>query len=351
MKTFRFFITESIFYITEASAKSAQDSMGKLHEILVGKSLNNDKFSEHHRSNEGTPEEVHNRHAKSLYGDNYKEHPAYKNAVANAEKAAAGIREHLKKHGITKIKKVAWTSQSSDHEKETGVIDPNSTADIIVTGHNGKQVGLSLKVGKTKTPNYKNPGVKTYENWSGKKLSHLNASHSALLDKHDNPSHEQYKAWRDSSKPSERAKATAIKKSSDDLNKSMAAEIHKGFSKKTHGELYDLIKDSTSPKTYLPTVVSHTVTGENNSHVSHDVHDQDSHVDHYLSHFKNLHVAPHKKGTSVTIQGTFKHPTNKNHPLNGKIMPVWNTTVYAGGRPANKSPRGAITLPSENKII
>jgi hypothetical protein len=335
MKTFSIFITE-------ASEKSSQDSLGKLHETLVGRALNNGKFSEHHRSDEGTPEEVHNRHAKSLYGPNYKNHPAYKNAVSNAEKAAADIKSHLKKHGITKIKKVAWTSQPGDHEKETGVKDPNSTADVIVTGHNGKQAGVSLKVGKTKTPNYKNPGVETYEGWSGKKLKHLNSNHVDVLAKHGNPSHEQYKAWRDSSKPKEKAKAAEIKKSSDELNRSMAAEIHKGLSKKSHKELGDIIRSSTSPETHLPTVVSHTVTGENNSHVSHDVHDQSHHIDHYLSHFEGLHTKPHSDGTSVTIYG--KHKTT------GKVMPVWSTTVYAGGRPVNKSPRGATTLPSEAKV-
>jgi len=337
-------------YIIEASEKSKPDSMGKLHETLTGKFLNNGKFSEHHRTEEGTPEEVHNRHATAMFGKNFENHPEYKNMVSNAQKAAADIKTHLKSHGITKIKKVAWTSQPSDHEKETGVKDPNSTADVIVTGHNGKQVGVSLKVGKTKTPNYKNPGIKTYEGWSGRKLSHLNANHMATLAKHGNPTHEQYKAWRDSSKPRERAKAEEIKNSSDSLNQSVAKEIHKGLSKKTHSELHDIIKQSTSPKTHLPTIVSHTVTGNNNALESHDVHDQGSHIDHYLSHFKDLHVAPHKGGTSVNIQGTFQHPTDKNHPLNGKKMTVWRTSVYAGGKPVNKSPRGATTLPSEARV-
>lgn len=336
MKTFSTFILE-------ASAKNAADSMGKLHETLVGKALNGGKFSEHHRSEEGTPEEVHNIHAKALYGENYASHPEYKKAVANAEHAAGEIKTHLKKHGITKISRVAWTSQPSDHQKETGVHDPNSTADVIVTGHNKKQVGVSLKVGKTTTPNYKNPGVKTYEGWSGRKLSHLNKEHTDLLAKHGNPSHEQYKAMRDSSNPEHRQAAAAIKKSSDEMNKKMASEIHGGLSAKSHEELHSIIKKSTSPETHLPTVVSHTVTGSNNARVSHDVHDQGEHVEHYLSHFQGLHLKPHVGGTSVTVYGT--------HKKTGKVMPVWKTTVYAGGRPANPSPRGSTTLPSENKKL
>lgn len=329
-------------YITESSEKSAQDSMGKIHETLVGRALNNGKFSEHHRSEEGSPEEVHNKHAKALYGENYQNHPAYKNAVNNAEKAASAIKEHIKKHGVTTIKKVAWTSQPSDHKKETGVHDPNSTADVIVTGHNGKQVGVSLKTGKTKTPNYKNPGIDSYEKMSGTSLKHHSDTHAKVLEKHGNPTHQEYKALRDSSKPEDKAKAAEIKKSSDTLNKNVAADIHKGLSSKSHKELHDMITDSVAPKTHLPTVVSHTVTGDNNAHIAHNVHDHDSHVSHYLSNFEGLHTKPHKGGTSVAVYGT--------HKKTGKVVPVWKTTVYAGGKPANKSPRGAITLPSESKV-
>lgn len=338
MFTFKEYIIEQV-----DGAKNRADSMGKLHELLVGKHLNNGSFSEHHRTEEGTPEQVHHKHATALYGEDYKNHPQYKQAENNALKAANGIKEHLKKHGIHKIGRVAWTSQPSDHHKETGVHDPNSTADIIVTSHDKKkQVGVSLKVGETKTPNYKNPGMDTYENWSGRSLKNKLNDHVATLAKHGNPTHETYKSWRDHSDAKMRAKAADIKSSSDKTNRAVAAEIHSGLSEKSHDELQNIIRHSTTPKTHLPTIVSHTVLNKQGAAESHDVHDQEHHVENYLSKFKDLHMKPHNNKTSVTIMGT--------HKETGKKMPVWSTTVYAGGKPANKSPRGATTLPSEAKV-
>lgn len=335
----------------EASAKSAADSMGKLHELLVGKALNGDKHLEHHRDENGLhPINAHDMHAKALFGSDYRgsfyNHPGYKKMVDDAKKAADDIRAHLReKHGITDMSRVAWTSQKSDHLKETGVDDPNSKADLIITSghpkHKGKKLGISLKVGKTKTPNYANPGVSTFEKWSGTNLqNHVNA-HGATLDKHGNPSHDQFKEMRDSSNPNLKAKAAEIKASSDKMNAGMAATMRGAMTNKSHDELRDLVKNSTSPETHLHEIVSHTAYNKDGSS-THSVHPHSEHIENYLNKFENLHVKPTGKGNSVVIHGT--------HRATGKVMPVWQTTVYAGGRPANRSPRGATTLPSESKV-
>jgi hypothetical protein len=335
----------------EASAKNAADSMGKLHELLVGKELNGGKHLEHHRDENGLhPINAHAMHAEALFGREYRgsyyNDPGYQKMVADAKQAADDIREHLaKKHGITDISRVAWTSQKSDHLKETGVDDPNSKADLIVTSghpkHKGKKLGISLKVGKTKTPNYANPGVSTFEKWSGTNLQdHVNA-HGATLDKHGNPSHDQFKEMRDSSNAKLKAKAAEIKASSDKMNAGMAATMRGAMSNKSHDELRDLIKNSTSPQTHLHEIVSHTVYNKDGSS-AHSVHPHSDHINNYVDKFDDLHVKSTGKGNSVVIHGT--------HRKTGKVMPVWQTTVYAGGRPANRSPRGATTLPSESKI-
>lgn len=335
----------------EASAKSAADSMGKLHELLVGKALNGGNHLEHHRDENGLhPINAHDMHAKALFGSDYRgsfyNHPGYKKMVADAEQAANDIRSHLKeKHGITDLGRVAWTSQKSDHLKETGVDDPNSKADLIVTSghpkHKGKKLGISLKVGKTKTPNYANPGVSTFEKWSGTSLQNHVNEHGATLDKHGNPSHDAYKALRDSTKAKDKAKADEIKSSSDRMNAGMAATMRGAMVNKSHDELRDLVKNSTSPETHLHEIVSHTAYNKDGSS-THAVHPHSEHIESYLNKFDGLHVKPTGKGNSVVIHGV--------HKKTGKVMPVWQTTVYAGGRPANRSPRGATTLPSESKV-
>lgn len=330
---------------TKPSAKSSQDSMGKLHELLVARELNGGSHPEHHRDEKGlSPEQAHDAHAAALFGRNFTKHAGYQRMLADARAAANGIRKHLKeKHGISKLGRVAWTSQKSDHKKETGVDDPNSKADLIVTSghpeHRGKKVGVSLKVGKTKTPNYSNPGLSTFEGWSGTKLKKHVDEHTSTLSKYGNPSHEEYKASRDSSTPKRRKMADEIKASSDRMNAKVAATMRAGMAKKSHKELYDIVKGSTSPRTHLPEIVSHTVHNADGSS-SHDVHPHEEHINKYLSNFHSLHVKPNGTGNSVTIHGI--------HKKTGKVMKVWQSTVYAGGRPANRSPRGATTLPSES---
>ena len=335
----------------EASAKNAADSMGKLHELLVGKELNGGQHLEHHRDENGLhPINAHDMHAKALFGDDHRgsfyNHPDYKKMVADAKVAADDIRNHLaEKHGITDMSRVAWTSQKSDHLKETGVDDPNSKADLIVTSghpkHKGKKIGISLKVGKTKTPNYANPGVSTFERWSGANLQDHLEAHGSVLDTHGNPSHDAYKAMRDSGSKKDVARANEIKSSSDNMNRGMASSMRSAMSNKSHDELRDLVRHSTAPQTHLHEIVSHTAYN-NNGTATHSVHPHTEHIENYLNQFDNLHVKPTGKGNSVVIHGV--------HKKTGKVMPVWQTTVYAGGRPANRSPRGATTLPSESKV-
>ena len=339
MLTFLQFILEAA---KKPSAKNAADSMGKLHELLVGRELNSGKHVDHHRDEAGlSPKEAHDMHGAALFKDHpsgdFTKHEGYKRMVKDAKTAADGIRKHLKKHhGITKISRVAWTSQPSYYEHETKKKDPNSKADLIVN----RKVPISLKVGKTKTPNYSNPGLGKFEEWAGSKLKKHTDEHAATLAKHGNPSHEEYKEGteKDASAKS-RKKSDEIKASSDRMNSGIASSIRKGMAKKSHKELHELIKHSVAPQTKLPEVVSHTVHNTDGSS-SHDVHGHDEHIHNYLSQFHSLHVDPRGTGKSVVIHGT--------HKKTGQKMKVWQTNVYAGGRPANRNPRGAVTLPSES---
>lgn len=348
MLSFKSFITEAK-KSKESSAKNPADSMGKLHELLVAKELNGGTFPEHHRDERGLrPINAHDLHASALFGKEYRgsfyNDPRYKKMQADAKQAADDIRAHLKKnHGISDMNRIAWTSQASDHKLETGVDDPNSKADLIVTSahpeHKGRKIGISLKVGKTKTPNYSNPGVATYENWSGVNLQHHLQGHSDTLAKHGNINHEQYKVLRDSGNKKQQAAAAEIKASSDRMNTNMASDIRSALAKKSHKELSDIVRKSTMPETHLHEIVSHTVHNSDGTS-THKVQAHADHVNDYLNKFSDLHVKPSAKGTSVTIHGI--------HKKTGKVMPVWRTTVYAGGRPSNKSPRGATVLPSES---
>lgn len=331
------------YFLTEkkaATANNKNDSMGKIHEILVGRALSGGQWPAHYRDAANSPDKIHDMHARALFGDKFKFHPEYKRMVADAGVAAKDIQKQVG----GKITRAAWTSQAGDHEKETGVKDPNSKADLIVTTGSGKKAmkhSISLKIGKTKTPNYTNPGIDTFQKWSGTELHKHTADHRALLAKYGNPNHDAYKAYRDGTDAKGKKIADAIKASSGQMNKNIAAVMRKGMSARNHKELAGIIMQSTNPKTHLPTLISHTLHNKDGSS-THHMHTQEDHIKGYLKEFDNLHVKPAGNGISVVIHGT--------HRKTGKIMPVWQTQVYAGGRPANNVPRGATTLPSEAKI-
>lgn len=340
------------------------DSAGKLFELLKGKVQNRGKFPEDHRVEGKKPKDIHDITASKLLGDDFQNHPVYKNLM-NAAEIAANLNDSHNEinHGHDTAKgynRVAWTSQPSDHEKETKVADENSVADSIVTLKNGKQIAHSDKLtGKNKPINYKNPGSQTIVDITGAKKAEEQEEHAKLLKQYNLKSgeagHSEFKRLRDSSNPEERKIADEVVKSSQRVNQGFARSVHSGLQQqqKKGGDaaLKNSIMSFVSPPTHLKTTVTHTEiddrTGEHHRTRIYDLHD---HINQYLNHFEGLHVDDnHPEGqSSVGIYGRFKHPTDPNHPDNGKRMKLFNLSVYAGGKPTSLSPRGAVTLSSEN---
>jgi hypothetical protein len=339
----------------EAGAKA--DSSGKLREILVGKHLNGGNHMTSYRAEGKTPEQMHNTHAQKFYGDNFKNSKEYKLADNSAKKAAEHIKSHLQKHGLGSVNRTVWTSQKSDHHSETGVHDENNTADLIVSTNKKKRitesssdhkqsnkVAISVKIGHSKV-NYSNPGIKTYQEISGANLSDHVKKHKETVESNlpsgPGSSHDKYKALIGSTNTSDQEKAKKIKQSSLDANKNIANSMKKSMAKKSHEELHHAIVHSVSPPTHLKHIVSRTKTQEKTGeHLSHHTYDLHKHVHEYMSHFKDLHVNPHNKSSTVTVHGT--------HHKTGKVMSVATFTVSAGGKPANHSPRGVVNLASED---
>lgn len=340
------------------------DAAGKLFELLKGKFQNRGNFPEDHRVEGKKPKDIHDITANNLFGNDFNNHPIYKNLSQAAEIAAElnnlhneTYHGHDKKRGYNRV---AWTSQPADHEKETKVVDDNSVADSIVTLGNGKQLSHSDKLtGVGKPINYKNPGSQTIVNLTGAKKAEEQKDHADLLNRYNLKSgekgHAEFKRLRDSDNPEERKIAEKIVKSSQKVNQGFARSVHAGLQQKqnTGGDeaLRNVITSFVAPKTHLKTTVTHTEiddrTGEHRRTRVYDLHD---HINQYLNHFENLHVDDtHPEGqSSVSIYGHFKHPTIKNHPDNGKKMRLLNLSVYAGGKPTSLAPRGAVNLPSEN---
>ena len=295
------------------------------------------------------PQDVHNAHATAVFGKDFAKNKEYIAMDKAAKESARQTAAHLKKHhGITP-KRVAWTSQASDHETETGVKDPISKADLIVTGSHkgdhrkGKKVALSLKHGKLKSVNYSNPGLKTLGRHAGVDLTQYQKPHKELLNRMGNPTHEEYK-----NHPKRHEIEASTRLMTQNMTRAFADGVRKKY--KNDDQLKDYIKRSVGAnghteggseeqgKTHLPHVLVHAKLKSDGSY-EHHVMPAEDHVHNYLTHFKDLHVVHNPGQTSVTIYGT--------HKGTGKIMPVHRTSIYMGGAHETANARGATTLPSE----
>ena len=342
MLKFKSFLNEELAGGTGAGA----DSLGKRRELGLGRALNNGQPVDSYRSEGKTPEQMYDNHAKKLHGENYNDDPTHVRAVDSDTRGAQEIKNYLKRRGHGNVVKTVWTSQPSDHESETGVNDPNSTADNVITtdkktNGNANKIGISVKTGKTGTINWDNPGLNRLIDLSGVDLQQHTIPHKELTNElGTGSSHKLYKELRDSSDVKDQAKAALIKSSSNNMNQAVARDFHGGLANMSHEQLKDVIVRAVSPPTHLTHIVSHQILDKNGHEKAHHIFDEHEHVNDYLNNFESFHMQPLKPGqTSVTIHG--------RHKKTGKIMPIAKWSIYAGGRPAGGSPRGATTLPSE----
>jgi hypothetical protein len=367
MKSFKSFIKEEYLIDEEhlledelliEAAGAAADSKGKLRELEIGQHLNSGKHMHSYRAEGKTPAKMHHLHSVKAHGEDYKNSDSYKKSQNHAKEAAKHIAAHLKKYGHGEIKRTVWTSQASDHHSETGVTDPHTSADLIVTTSKShkrslheaaektrseNKVAISVKTGSGKV-NYSNPGIKSLSHLAGSDLTKHTKEHEEVVKKHlvgKGSAHDKYKALKGSDNPEDHEKAAEIKHSSVTMNSHVAHHLRQGMAKKSHEELHAAITHEVSPKTHLKHIVSRQIThAKTGAHLAHHTYDLHKHVHEYLDHFHSLHVNPQGSGGSVHVEGT--------HKKTGKKMKVASITVSAGGRAANTSPRGTVTLPSED---
>jgi hypothetical protein len=358
MLRFTSYLVESIHFLTEETGKES-DAKGKLRELNLGKYLNGGKHMDSYRAQGKEPIEVAHGHNTTAFGAKYATSLRYAEHETNSKMHAGQIIKHLQDHGYGKVKRSVWTSQPADHKSETGVEDTNNSADNILTmnkqhARNRKKfdkIALSIKTGHNKV-NYSNPGLAALAVRSGANLTQHTKQHADLVSKllpaGAGSPHDRYKALRDSPKKTDQALAAQIKQSSVDLNRRVSNSFRRGLAVKKSDELKQTIRDEIAPATHLKHLVSREITDEKTGRtMAHKIYDLHGHVDDYLNHFQDLHVKP-SDATSVTIHGTFQHPTDAKHALNGKVVPIATWAISAGGKPTNASPRGTVNLTSED---
>lgn len=362
----------------EAAAKKEKefnlnDAKGKLFEILAGSHLQHgtdaktgmpSRFLEHFRSDEGTPEEVHRKIKDEL--ERRGQGHLYNEISGHAREAAQHLRDQLAAHGHTKIHRVAWTSKKDelrngvkiegDHQRFTGVHDPNSDADLMVHTEHGP-VGLSLKYGETKDMNLRNPGLKTWEDDAGLKpgeLSELRSQHAKRMQALGIKNHKHFKQIMND--PAFSNVVDQAMESANSTQKQIAQRVANGLARKSEQDpefLRSYIKKAVSPPTTFQHFRLHTrPDGKGGaSHHFSDMQDDASRLDQY----DNLRVVPHN-GDSISfrIQGT-RRGSNKPETVFTQLVRRGGTGPMKGFAGSTTAPyltksddnRGALELPKK----
>lgn len=147
MKSFYSYITEARAKVEKSKDEQAKvNAKGVLHELLVGKHLNNGEHMPKHENSDGMSPAAAHDHFKKLFSDD-----EYNVIHNRAKSAAEHIKKHLKGDGI---KEVHWTSKPGDLERTTGIpaTQKQDASDLVVTTHDKthpsgvRHHGISLKV-------------------------------------------------------------------------------------------------------------------------------------------------------------------------------------------------------------
>jgi len=380
MFNFKQFILEDLALIFEAKSKgvkagNAADSRGKLAEGLVAQHMlgGEGNHPEDYRIEGKKPVDVHQVHGTFLYGANFRKHSEYKQISNAIGRAVNELKTHIKKkYGINRIARVAATSQTSEHESETGLKDPHFKGDVVATGaynggdhKKGKKVAISIKfyTGKNKPTNWANHGMKSMQDFSEADFSKHREEHEKTLSKFKIPKNE--KARKEWYKALPEKKRNQLNDSYRRMVIGVAGSYAAGLKKKHHNDqqpiqdenLKSFIKKNVGAagqveggnvlegKTHLPHAML-KLKQKSNGEFTHRVTDISTHVHNYLSHFRNLRVE-HGEGdlgntSSVTITG--------EHKTTGERMALHRTAIYGGstGHSTKSGFRTQTTLPSED---
>lgn len=361
MLSFTTYLTEAAKKAKTAAAKiKFGDSTGKMFEILKGRFHNGgQEFPDSYRVEGKTPEEIYRKTAQTSFGDDYQKNPIHNNMenAANVsaemtERWAAGKHHHDRKKGFNRF---AWTSQPADPEQFLGSKPKKAVGDNMAELSHGGNHAFSEKVTDIGSKvNYANPGVRTFEESTGTKLSQHNQKHADVLAKHGISGAEgkaTLKKWmgedpQHTPTPDEQKKAAEIEQSYTERNRNYGRDMRGAYNKMSAEDkkdggsrLRNAIFNLVTPSTETPTTVTHTELNPDGSHHRTRVFDLHDHINQYLNHFNDLHIKPSDEDpASVTIHGV--------HKKTGKTMAVARMAIY--GRKHQISPRGSVVLPSEN---
>jgi len=283
---------------TREEKKSAfgSNDQGVLHELLVGKYLNNGKHMSKHPDSTGlSPKEAHDKIKAKATPEQYAHHEK------RAKAAAADIKKHLESKGH-KVHEVHWTSKSGDTERSTGIpaTQKQDQSDIVLhTRHKNKKkfvgVGLKTTTGTNKHITASNAGMESTRGGQHIVDTHrteLHKKHPELIGV-TNP--EKRKEMMDSNPKLKQSISNLNKKATHDLAKHLHDSLHHAGTEEIakHVRTHVLQANKTPMQEKGHDHIRHTTYQTNKKEGNKTVHhamDPSHHWNHILNDHKNITI-------------------------------------------------------------
>jgi hypothetical protein len=348
MKTFKWFITEEYesLYLEELNEAVddatkeggvSNNTKGVLHELLVGRHLNNGKHLEKHKNeNDETPQQAHDRLEKQIHPNDYNR------IAANAKSAAAHIKAHIDStHKGHVMHAVHWTSKPGDTEKVTGhkASQKEDSSDVYVTTKHpktGKEThhGISLKVSDKSNKNIPASSL-GMESGGSKAREHFNSHKTAILKAHPDLSGKNKVERKEILKSNPKMQADIKKRNQDLLHKvahSHASELQHHLDSGNHEHVVKHIREvlhahSTPAEEKGHTFIKHT-TYQTAKGVQHHTSKPSEDHEHILKDHKNITVK--SSGGSVHFYHNGKKFASQAHKFDSQSDPL--SSLKSAGR-------------------
>jgi len=350
MKTFLDLLDEE-YYADSYSLSESKDNpnvvggvsnntKGVLHELLVGKFLNNDKHMDKHEDeNKMSPQQVHDMLKSQIHPKDYEK------IESKAKSAAEDIRKNIEHtYPNHKIENIVWTSKPGDTAKVTGIAasQKEDSSDIYITSKDKKtgkvlHHGYSLKV--SDNPSKEIPASSLGIKSAGSKAQELFKEHQARIKNEfldlakvkKQPQHEDLADARKEWARENPEKHNQIKKYNRELlnkvatehAKELQAKIKSGDHENVINHIRDIIAAKATPaeKAGVATFSKHT-TYQTAKGTQHNTANPSIDYENILKNPKNISV--HPSGSSVIFKYNGHTFATQSHKLDSQSDPLSN---------------------------
>ena len=338
MKSFKSFLTEEELY-EQVLVESADDATkehgvsnntkGVLHELLVGKHLNNGKHLETHKNEHNeTPEQAHDRLKSAIHPNDYKR------IDSNAKSAANHIKKHIETtHPGHAVHGVHWTSKPGDTEKVTGhkATQKDDSSDVYVSTKHPKtgkvtHHGVSLKVSDKSSKNIPSSSL-GMESGGSKAKEHFAAHKADIVKAHPQLAGKNKEQRKEIAKADPKMHADVKERNKVLLHKvahSHAAELQHHLDSGNHEHVVKHIREvlhahKTPAQEAGHSFIKHT-TYQTAKGVQHHASNPSEDHEHILKDHKNLSVK--SSGGSVHFYHKDKKFASQAHKLDSQSDPL-----------------------------